>query len=173
MKDQQFFGSLCDKLIRTSIVKANGIYPYERINYTEDFNVTFRVLCYAYRVVGLDAPLYHYDVSRADSACRSGYVRNLTEHQVPCLRRLEDFVERRYQETGEPLFRDNRLFDSQKFWSKWGLFVNHEFDLWSRTWPECHRHIMACGSIDWKFRVFLRLFCNHPKILKLIYRLKR
>lgn len=133
-----YTGMLWNKLIRSSLIKNYKIYPYPNINYTEDLNVVVRVLCYANTVFALSRPFYHYDVSRSTSICKSNYLNNLFNHQVPCLKLLDEFLERRYEETNNPIYKAP-LLDAQKFWSKWGLSAAHEFELWCKTWPESHK----------------------------------
>lgn len=171
LKHSMYTGKLWDKLIKSSFIIEFNIYPYYGVNYTEDLNVVIRVLSYARSVNGLEQPLYHYDVSRDTSICKSDYYNNLTKHQIPSIEKLEEFIERRYYETNNPIF-NSRLLNIQKFWSKWGLYSSHNFDLWCKIWPECHCEIMHFKSIDLRFRIFLRLFCNRPKILSLIYKWK-
>lgn len=168
-----YTGTLWDKLIRSSIIKDFNIYPFEGINFTEDLNVVIRVLCYSKNIISINEPLYNYDVTRETSICCSkNYLSNLFNYQIYSIKNLEDFITQRYKETNNPIFNIN-LLNVQKFWSKWGLYSSHNFELWSHTWPECHRDILSYKSIDWKFRIFLRIFCNHPKILNILYKFKQ
>lgn len=167
----QYTFSLWDKLIRSAFIKEFDLYPYPGINFTEDFNVVVRSLCYAGRVASVNEPLYHYDTSRDTSICRSSYVKALLSQAVPNMRQLDEFIMRRYNETSNPIFNKD-LLNERKFWLKWGLYKRKNFELWCKIWPECHKEIKNLKTLDRNFRLFLRIFCNNPRLLSILYELK-
>lgn len=59
-------GSLCDKLVRRSLIAEHGILPFEGCDYAEDLGCVVRILHYASTIVVVERPLYHY-CRRGDS----------------------------------------------------------------------------------------------------------
>lgn len=156
---------LWDKIIRSAIIKAHDIYPYEGINYNEDLNVIVRALCYCSKVTSIDEPLYHHTVGRDGSICSGDYKRLLLEHSVPCMRKLDDFLDRFGRDAGQPDF-SSRLTDPAKFWMKNALFNKADIELWCSLWPECRRIIPHIGSLSKKERILMTLLARSPKLLK-------
>lgn len=61
--DQLFInlhGSLWNKLIRTSIIKENGLKFYDGVNYCEDLLMNVQILKYAKKIKYLPKAFYHY-----------------------------------------------------------------------------------------------------------------
>lgn len=164
--------TIWDKLVRNSIIQKYKILPFEGINYGEDLNISVRLYCYASTVTYLDEPLYHYDITRSSAITKTNYENLLLSQAVQNLKMLDDFLEMRSKELKNQSLNKYTL-SNQKFWLKWGLYANGKFELWSSLWPESHKHIMKIKSIDWKYRVFLKFFCNKPKALEFINNLKQ
>lgn len=55
------FCSLCDKIVKRSLLLDNDILPFSDVNVSEDMNVMFRVFYYAQRICTL--PFYYYHVN--------------------------------------------------------------------------------------------------------------
>ncbi len=159
--------ALWDKIIRSSIIKDNEIYPFEGINYNEDLNVIVRALCHSRRVKGLEAPLYYHSVGRDGSICSGDYRRLLLEHSVPSMRRLDEFLDRFGNESGDRRY-SSRLTDPIKFWMKNALFRKDDVELWCSLWPECRRTIPWLHSLSIKERALMTLLARSPKTLKRI-----
>lgn len=54
-------GSLCNKLVRSSILRDNDIYPTPGITLGEDKFILVRALVHATRIARVDEPLYYYN----------------------------------------------------------------------------------------------------------------
>lgn len=76
-----FFPSLCDTLIKTSIVHINQIYPYPGINTGEDLNVIFRVFLKAKTLSYIHKAFYHY-VQREGSLTQRGNIKDLWDKNI-------------------------------------------------------------------------------------------
>lgn len=63
----QMHGSLCNKLIRSSIIKEHDIYPTDGITMGEDKQILARVLYYATSVATINEPLYYYNKTNLNS----------------------------------------------------------------------------------------------------------
>ena len=93
LKKGQYTYGLWDKIIRSSIIKDNAIYPFEGINYNEDLNVIVRAWCFSKKVVGLEAPFYHHLMDRVGSICTNNYSRSVLTHSVPCMEKLDEWLD--------------------------------------------------------------------------------
>ena len=156
---------LWDKIIRASIIKYNDIYPYAGINYNEDLNVIVRALCHSMKVVGVEEALYVHSVGRTGSICSGNYKALLTNHSVPCMKLLDEFLERYGYRCGDPRY-SSRLTDRIKFWMKNALFTKADIDMWLSLWPESRRAIRHIDSLSAKERMMLTLMSYSPAVGK-------
>ncbi len=161
---------LWDKIIRSSIILDHEIYPFEGINYNEDLNVIVRALCYTRRITAIDRPLYHHTVGRDGSICSGNYKQLLMRHSVPCMMRLDDFLDRFGRASGDPRY-SSRLTDPVKFWMKNALFTKEDIDLWHSLWPECRRIIPKIKSLTFKEQTLMTIAAYSPKTIKKILKL--
>lgn len=165
-----FTFGLWDKIIRSSIIRDNGIYPYEGIDYNEDLNVVVRALCHCRRMVGIKASLYHHTVKRDGSITAGDYKELLLRHSVPCMRMLDEFLRLHALTTGD-LRYSSKLTDPIKFWMKSALFNPADIDLWCSLWPECRRSIPRIRGLGVKERMLMTLFARSPKVLRRLLKL--
>lgn len=163
---------LWNKIIRSTIIKRNDIYPYEGIDYNEDLNVIIRALCFCQGVTTIDEPLYHHTIGREGSICSGDIHDLLLKHSVPCMRRLDDFLDRFGRDKGQPEI-SSRLTDHVKFWMKSVLFNKADFELWCTLWAECHRIIPGIRSLGVKERMLMTLISLSYRIYRKIPMLKR
>ena len=65
--------SLCNKLIKVSVLKENNIYPITGVNMYDDFSIVYRVLFFSKKISILDDALYIYNRNNENSytSCRS------------------------------------------------------------------------------------------------------
>lgn len=147
---------LWDKIIRASIIKDNEIYPYAGINYNEDLNVIVRALCHTRKVLGLEDALYIHSVGRAGSICSGNYKALLTNHSVPCMKLLDEFLEEYGHSCGDRRY-SSRLTDRIKFWMKNALFTKADIDMWRSLWPESRRAIRHIKSLSVKERAMMTI----------------
>lgn len=154
LRKGQYTYGLWDKIIRSSIIKDNSIYPFEGINYNEDLNVIVRALCYSKIVIGMEAPFYHHLMDREGSICTNNYVHSVFTHSVPCMKRLDKWLD----EFGKKHKRPDitaRLTNPLKFWMKTGFYVSGDIKTWRNLWPECRLHVFKVKSMSLKEKIFM------------------
>lgn len=154
--------SLCNKLIKTELIKNNNIYPYEGINCGEDLNVVIRSLYYAKTLKILDIYPYHY-WSNQQSITQNNHKTQFYNSHKPNVEKLCQFLN---DKGNEYIILQNYI----KFIEKYGLISKscNDFKLWSKTWPECHKYIKHF-PLPFPYRDIISLFANHPTLLNLYY----
>ena len=154
--------SLCNKLIKTSIIKNNKIYPYNGINCGEDLNVITRVFYYANSLISLDNYFYHYRMNLL-SITHINHKDQFFKSHKPNVEKLCQF----FNDKGEEyIILQNYL----KFIEKYGLISKscNEFRLWSKTWPECHRYIKYFPLPN-RYKTIMSICADNPFLLKLYH----
>lgn len=151
--------SLCNKLIRTSILKENNIYSLPGIDCWEDLSVITRIFALTQSVVLLNKPFYHYRKYEHKSLTSASHERQLND-------RLK------YTEFLIKWFTDNNLLQ------KYEKFLNHlkftakikmlrttpkQFRLWKHSYPESNKYIMSYKDIPLHYRI---LFYIADKIIR-------
>lgn len=145
--------SLCNKLIRASILQENNILSLPGIDCWEDLSITSRIFALTSSVVLLNKPFYHYRKYEYHSLTSDSHERQLND-------RL------RYTEFLIKWFTENNLS------TKYTKFLNHlkftakikmlrttpkQFRLWKRTYPESNKHIMSYTDIPLHYRILFYL----------------
>lgn len=169
LRTGNFTYGLWDKIIRSSIIQDNSIYPFEGINYNEDLNVIVRALCHSGRVTAIPRPLYHHTVGRDGSICSGDYRELLMRHSVPSMKKLDEWLDQFGHTTGDRRY-SSRLTDPIKFWMKNALFAAGDIDLWQALWPECRRFIPKIKSLSIKERALMTIAAYSPKTIKRLLR---
>lgn len=70
--------SVCNKLIRLSLYKANGIMHYEDISLGEDASALLRLVIVSQKICHVPSPLYHYNLKSAGMT--RGIKKNIMEY---------------------------------------------------------------------------------------------
>ena len=145
--------SLCNKLIRSSIIKLNNIYSLTGVDCWEDLSVTSRIFALTSSVILLNKPFYHYRKYEYHSLTSDSHERQLND-------RLK------YTEFLIKWFTENNLS------TKYTEFLNHlkftakikmlrttpkQFRLWKHTYPESNKHIMSYTDIPLHYRILFYL----------------
>lgn len=163
LKSLEFSISLCDKLIRTRLIRDNKIYPYPDINFGEDMNVTVRALFYADKVVTLtDYYPYHY-ISTPDSATKMPGIEIFERYYSKCAERLVEFLTENGGE--EYSVACNYL----KFYCKAPLLNSNKTRQWCETWTECHADIDKYPFPE-RYKKRMAWMAKHPLILAIYNR---
>lgn len=141
--------SLCNKLIKTSIIKENNIYSLPAVDCWEDLSITSRIYALTSSVVLLNKPFYHYRKYEYHSLTSDSHERQLNDRLI-------------YTEFLIKWFYDNNLSD------KYNNFLNHlkftakikmlrtsprQFRKWKQTYPESNKHIMSYNDIPLLYRL--------------------
>lgn len=85
-------GSLCNKLIRTSLYKKFNIHFIEGIDYCEDFLVCARLFLEDIRVSYLPKAYYHYDQTVNENSITRKYTRRKMEMRLQFFNALKEII---------------------------------------------------------------------------------
>lgn len=128
---QDIHWSLCNKLIRTSLIHENNLYAYAGINTWEDVAVSTRACFYAKKISFVNMPLYHYNRQNDSSILHENKRRNIMQMKL-CTDNLIQFFSNRNRE-----YEDFIL--GMKIFVKNSWLMNKKWrEEWHNTYPELH-----------------------------------
>lgn len=158
----RFTHTLWDKLIKTSLIKDNNIYPYENINAGEDLNVVVRALHNADKICCINGyHPYHYNHQNPTSITNSDKIEIFNRYTKPNIERLSKFL----QATGDNYDIVEMYL---KFLGKRSLLHCGKTKQWCTTWSECHKYIPQF-PLPPRYRRRMTMLANHPTLLHLYY----
>lgn len=142
--------SLCNKLLRRSIIYDNELMPFDGIDCWEDLGVTARFMALKPQIAFVGKPLYHYIVNpTAQSLSRSNPDRLLHDHLLTALLLEQWFFDQSlHNEYTEFL---NHL----KFFAKVKMLRGRDKDVarWKDTFSEVNAQIMRLRHLSWYWRI--------------------
>lgn len=149
--------SLCNKLIKTSLIKEHSNYSISGIDCWEDLSVISRLYALEPKVVLLNTPFYHYRKYEYKSLTSDSHERQLNDRL-----QYADFL--------------SIWFKEKHLEQKYAQFLNHlkftakikmlrtsprQFHRWKTTYPESNKYIMSYTDIPLYYRLlfyFTNLF---------------
>lgn len=152
--------SLCNKLIRHSIISQNELIPLAGIDCWEDLSVIARVYAITHNVVLLDIPLYHYRKSDSGTLSTSAQKRILGDHLA-----YADMLDSWFATRSDNAYaRYARFLNFLKFTSKIKMLRGkpREIHRWKCTYPETNLHILAYKNIPWLYRLIFYFIHKIP-----------
>lgn len=120
---------LWNRLVRTSIIKDNNIYPFPDINLTEDMNIMMRVYYYAKKFANVHRCLYHYNRMNEYSALKNA-------------KSLEKYMQRLNSAKGIDEFFKAHDFEAGNYWYQFKqsirdcLFNYNAWDIWQQYFTD-------------------------------------
>ena len=143
--------SLCNKLIKSSLINDNNIMPFKDCNVGEDWSFVIRCLNFAGTVTGIDTALYHYCV-RMNSLSNNPYNLGYLE-PVDVFKNTYEFLD----SCKNPSY--TILSDYFKFIVKLRLRNQYRNKIkeWFEYNSECHKSILAFTDHSIFNRFYLRL----------------
>ena len=153
----EIFPSLCTSLTRTSLIRDNHIAFPRGVDTGEDLLFNLNLYLKANKVVGIDAPSYHYRHTEDSGSFQ--HTEKSIQSVIEVARRIEVLM----KETGNyEKFEHDIQF--RKFSMKSALvtdFKNKKYNkIWLNLFPETHRYIWDFEQISWKRRLEL-WFASH------------
>lgn len=145
--------SMCNKILRRSILADNGIDLYAGVDCWEDLGLVSRFMLTGPKVKYLREPVYHYVAApRGTTLSTSANDRLLREHLMMALLVEQWFVEHSADSAYEEFL--TRL----KFIAKVRYLRGRDKDVarWKKTFPEVNSRIMSLRHVRWYWRL---LFC--------------
>ncbi len=122
--------SIFRRLIRTSVVKDNGIRYYRDIRIYEDMQVIPRIFYYAKSIAGLDAFVYHYRINRSSLSFKLMTNYDLQRKRLDGIKKHVNF----FLDKGEALRNAAQMFIMKEVsWSNWLALACKHRDLYDET----------------------------------------
>lgn len=147
--DVMYF-SLCNKLVRRSLLTRPDMYLLPDIECWEDLGVTSRIYARRPKVATVDRALYNYilDPNRP-SLTRDRKARVIADH-IAMAQRLEQWFEEQGLADEFAEFLTNL-----KFHAKFDYIHGHGKNLraWKATFPEVNRHVMSRPNVKLRHRL--------------------
>lgn len=154
----KIFPSLCTSLTRTSLIRDNDITFPQGVDTGEDLLFNLHLYLHANKIVGIDAPSYHYRHTEDSSSFKH------TEKSINSMIEVAKRIEVLMRDTGNyEKFEAEIKF--RKFYMKCALIT--EFDnqtynkLWLQLFPETNKYIWNYKQFSWKRRVELWLAAHN------------
>lgn len=162
----KIFPSLCTSLTRTSLIRDNDITFPQGIDTGEDLLFNLHLYLHANRVVGLDAPFYHYRHTEDSGSFK------LTEKSINSLIEVARRIEVLMRDTGNYEKFENEI-QYRKFYMKCTLISEFDnqayYKLWLKLFPETHKYIWSYKQFSWKRRVELWLAAHNQFGLAVLF----
>ena len=158
---------LWNKLILSSLIKENNIYPFEDIDFGEDWSLVIRCLNFAKKIVDVRIPLYHYCIR--DNSLSNKYSKDAFLETNDVFVKTYEFLD----SCGNP--RYERLSDYLKFLVKMRMrtaFKDNILD-WYEYNKECHKSIMTFKDHTFFNRIYLSVLLNNKLFYKYLMNFKR
>ena len=158
--------SIFRRLIRTSVVKDNGIRYYRDIRIYEDMQVLPRIFYFAKIVAGLDAFVYHYRINRNSLSFKLMTDYDLQKKRLGAIRKHIEF----FSDKGDAL-RDavQKFIMKEVSWSNWLALACKHRDLYDQTIELFDsvdsRHWHMIGWNHW----FKRWLDHHYHLSRLVF----
>ena len=146
----EIFPSLCTSMTKTSLIKDNHISFPQGIDTGEDLLFNLHLYLHAHKIVGIDAPSYHYRHTEDSGSFK--HTEKSIQSVIEVARRIEALL----KETGNyDKFEEEIQF--RKFSMKCALitdYKNKEYNnIWLNLFPETHKYIWSYKQFSWKRRV--------------------
>ena len=154
----KIFPSLCTSMTRRSLIKDYNVQFPQGIDTGEDLLFNLQLYLHARRVIGIDAPSYHYRHTEDSGSFKH------TEKSIKSVIEVARRIEALLNETGNyEKFKDEIQF--RKFSMKCALiekFDNEEYNkAWLNLFPETHKYIWSYKQFSWKRRIELWLAAHN------------
>lgn len=131
--------SLCNTLIRSSIIFQYDIFPFRNINCGEDLNTNLRAFYYSEKVDYIDEVIYHYDHFNEKSITKSDLYRRIELHLKPNIEFITRFLEKTDLEGIDYLINEIKFSSKAALiWSK-RSFRFKDAKYFCKLWPESHK----------------------------------
>lgn len=154
----KIFPSLCTSLTRTSLIKENHIIFPQGIDTGEDLLFNLQLYLHANKVIGIDAPSYHYRHTEESGSFK--HTEKSIKSVIEVARRIDELM----KEAGNyERFKYDILF--RKFSMKSALVITFDNEDNNQTWlhlfPETHPYIWSYKQFEWKRRLQLWLAAHN------------
>ncbi|MFI3239973.1 MAG: glycosyltransferase family 2 protein [Bacteroidales bacterium] len=131
--------SLCNKLIRRSLIIEHKIKPLEGVNCWEDLSMVAKLYALTNHITIHDTPFYHYNKQESNTLTGSNHKRILDDHLICTDQLIEWFsangLDKNY----------DQFLNTLKFTAKIKMLrgTPREYRRWRETYPETNRGILS------------------------------
>ncbi len=165
-----YSGCLWSRLVRSSIIFDNEIYPYPAINCGEDLNVIFRVMFYAKRISRINMPYYNYNCENEGSITNKPKLELFEKYLEPNINRLDEFVRKNYSdELWLALSYEKIRSKNPLLWPHKGSRTRY-IDYWCDLYPETRKYYLSFPKLNGRQRMYFYLFSRCPFMMKLYFK---
>ena len=143
--------SMCNKMMRTSLINGNGFWATKGVDCWEDLIVTAKAYMTAKKVVALTSPLYHYRKDNQQSLTSQNHKKILADHLI-----YVDTLEKWLAVQGREVIDAHAKFLLQlKFTAKIKMLRGKpkEFRRWKHTYPCSTAQILSLKNIPLRYRI--------------------
>jgi len=160
--DGRIFPSLCTSLTRMSLIRDNNVQFPQSIDTGEDLLFNLQLYLHAHRVIGIEAPSYHYRHTEDSGSFK--HTEKSIKSVIEVARRIEVLM----KDTGNyEKFKKEILF--REFSMKSALiekFDNKDYNKkWLSLFPETHKYIWSYKQFTFQRRVELWLAAHNMFIV--------
>lgn len=161
--------SLCNKLIRRSIITNNNLQAFEGRNYWEDLYISFRAIILSKQIVTIKQPIYHYRTNNNASLTKKNHKKVLADR----LFYANEII--RWLETNNLTQQYAPFLNNIKFAAKIKMIRGEyiELDRWKTTFPESNVNIIKNHkTISLPYRIALQTINILPnRVTKILCKL--
>ncbi len=149
--------SLCNKIIRRSIITDNDIYCTEGVDCWEDLAISARAIALANKVIAVDKPFYHYRKT-GHSITASRHKRILNDHL-----HYANLLDTWFADRGETFYQKHAEFLGRlKFIAKIKMLRGETIEItrWKNTYSDTNKHI-ATNAMQFGLFYKIAFFALH------------
>ncbi len=151
--------SLCNKIIRRSLLTDNQIEVFPEIDCWDDLTVSARALALSSKSVAIDHVVYRYYINpESKSVSKSNNETQLRQHLLAALRLEQWFVSTYADNRYEAFLNRLKIIAKVKFLRG----KDKDIENWKTTFPEVNTRILGVGGIGWHYRLLLWLVAKLP-----------
>lgn len=130
--------SLCNKLIRRSLITEHNIKPLATVNCWEDLSMLAKLFALTQRIAILHTPFYHYRKQEKNTLTTSNHKQILEEHLL-CTDQLIEWFHKKKLDNQFAQFLNNLKFTAK---IKMLRGTPREYTRWRQTYPETNKGIL-------------------------------
>ncbi len=155
--------SLCNRLLRRSLIVSNNLEPFAGVDFWEDLGVVVRYLTYDPSIAYLQSPTYNYVRGSESLTQRAKLLENvkervLQEHLTMALLIEQWMVNRGIADRYEEFLTRLKFIAKVKYLR--GKYKDVE--KWKQTFPEVNSRIMSIRGVGYHWRLLFRLVAVLP-----------
>lgn len=170
LENNKFYSfSLCNHLVKLSVVKGNNINFYEGINFMEDFGFLSRVFFFSKTIGYIDEAVYYYNKDNPESITKKLASVEIMEQRTQCVKLVEEF----YRNQGFDPYKLGLLMRTKRDIRDTFLQQN-KYKEWVKTFPEVSKWCLLNSDASLSYRILYYILskCSY-RLIKYVFSLKQ